>query len=293
MARPSLSTREQRVKHRSAFLLGMIVMLVALPGFAGAPPAEPVWQELEPGLQMGTFISPQPAAAGDSRIRVLRIDPARFELRLFNASALTEKKAITPKEWITRYGLTAAINASMYQSDYRTSVSLMRTRVHTNNGALSKDNAVLAFDRLDDGVPRAQIIDRTCQDFDELKKHYGTLVQSIRMVSCDRKNVWSPREERWSTAAIGMDQDNRILFIHARALFRTHDLIDALLALPIGLKTAMYVEGGPQAQLHVHSGGRDVTLVGSYDPAVLNGDEAVDEVAIPNVVGIVPIAQQP
>ena len=101
------------------------------------------WQVLEPGLELGTFESPQVAEVGDSLIQVLRIDPRFFEFRLLNASSTETQQSLSAKTWCQTYNLTAAINASMYQKDYLTSVSLMRTDNHVNNSHLSKDNAIL------------------------------------------------------------------------------------------------------------------------------------------------------
>jgi Phosphodiester glycosidase len=251
---------------------------------ASAEAGKTPWVVLEEGLELGTFVSPQSSSAGDSRIRVLRIDTQRFELHLFNASGDPSGRPLTAREWAKEHGLVAAINASMYQADYEHSVALMRTRTHVNNPRLSRDNAVLAFDRLDTTVPPVQIIDRTCQDFDSLRSHYGTLVQSIRMISCRRTNVWTPREEKWSTAAIGIDAAGRILFIHVGSPYSTHDLIDVLLSLPLGLVSAMYVEGGPQAQLFIDSGGREEELIGSHGLSL--ADSTLPALPIPNVIGV-------
>ena len=255
-------------------------------GVDGGEPADG-WITLETGLEYGVVPSPQHSEVGDSKIRVLRIDPDRFELRLLNASASDQGYALTPRDWANRNGLVAAINASMYQTDYRTSVSLMRSKSHTNSPRLSKDKAVLAFDRLDDDVPPVQIIDRQMQDFDTLKEKYASLVQSIRMVSLDGRNVWAPRDERWSTAAIGIDQQGRVLFIHVRSPYSTHEVIDMLLELPLGLRNAMYVEGGPQAQMYVHSGDREFEIAGLVDSAFLDDADSASAWPVPNVIGIV------
>jgi hypothetical protein len=131
-----------------------------------------------------------------------------------------------------------------------------------------------------------QIVDRTCRNLDEVQGRYAAMVQSIRMVSCDRTNVWSQQpDKKWSTAAIGMDQQGRLLFIHLRSPLTTHDLIDALLTLPLGLREAMYVEGGPEAQLYVNAGGREVELVGSHGSSFA-GIENSYALPIPNVVGV-------
>jgi hypothetical protein len=266
--------------------------LLAAALLARAAPSE--WETLEPGLELGVFAGPKASAEatlGDGRIRILRVDPARFELRLWNASAESgpeSRGGRSARAWCEKTGALAAINASMFRDDYKTSVSLMKTRTHSNNKRLSKDNAVLAFDRLAGAgaLPPVQIIDRQCQPFEEISKSYGTLVQSIRLVSCDRKNAWAPAPKRWSTAAIGVDGKGRILFIHARSPWPVHDLVDALLALPIDLRRAMYVEGGPEAQLYVKAGKREIELVGSYETGFHEADDNTQAWAIPNVVAV-------
>ena len=275
-------------------LVARVVCALALLGAADLLPAqgeEPprtavTWELLEPGLELGTAESPIASAAGDSRIHILRIDPTRFELSLLNSSAAPDGTLLTAKQWSERFGLVAAINASLYQTDHSTSISLMKSRTHTNNPRLSKHNAVLLFDRLDDSVPPVTIVDRTCRNLDDVQGRYGAMVQSIRMVSCDRSNVWSQQpDKKWSAAAIGIDQRGQLLFIHLRSPLTTHDLIDALLALPLGLREAMYVEGGPEAQLYVKAAGREVEFVGSHGSSFA-GIENSYALPIPNVVGV-------
>lgn len=276
-----------RSKTRRGVLLafGMATFCAGAQGTAPAP--EEPWVELEPGLWLAELEAPKKSLLGDSTIRVLRIDPERFELRLLNASATPDGGSKTAKVWCQEHGLVAAINASMYRQDHQTSVSMMKTRRHTNNARLSKDNAVLAFDRLDPGVPPVQIIDRKLQDFPALRSRYGTLVQSIRMVTLERRNAWQQQPRRWSIAAIGMDRQGRVLFLHSRSPYSVHDFIDMLLELPIDLRNAMYVEGGPEAQLYVAGGGREIELVGSFETGFFETDDNASAWPVPNVVGVV------
>ena len=282
------------VSMRRSVLWLLAVALVAIaasrtsspPSPPPTPPAEATWRELEGGLELGVLPSPRPAAVGDSLVRVLRIDPERFRFQLLNASAAKGGRPRTAREWCEAEGMVAAINASMYQTDHRTSVSLMRTREHTNNPRLSKDMAILAFDRNVADVPEVTILDRECEDFESLRSRYGTLVQSIRMLSCRGRNVWSQQPRRWSTAAIAVDEQGRILFVHVRSPYSTHDLIDILRELPLKLTRAMYVEGGPEAQLFVRSGGVAVELVGSFETGFNENDDVAIAWPVPNVVAI-------
>jgi hypothetical protein len=251
---------------------------------AAAPALPTAWEALEPGLEVRAFDGPR-GAPGDGKIVVVRIDPARFELRLLNASAPGQGTASTARSWSERAGASAAINASMYQEDYRTSVSLMRTRDHVNQRRVSKDRSALVFDPIDRGLPPVRMIDRDCEDLDRTARSYGTVVQSIRMVSCERRNVWAPSDRRTSAAAIGVDGKGRVLFIHARSPWTVHELVDALLALPLDLRQAMYVEGGPEAQLFARGGGKELERVGAFEAAPSADNR--DAWPVPNVVAAV------
>jgi hypothetical protein len=244
------------------------------------------WQQLDSGFELGTFLSPQPAVVGDSLVRVLRINPKYYRLRLLNASSIKNGVPLTPKQWCLQNGLIATINPSMFQTDYKTSVSLMRTQNHTNNPRLSKDMTILAFDRRSPDVPYVKIIDRQCEDFEFWKKKYKTLVQSIRMISCKGKNVWKQQQHKWSTAAIAIDGQSNILFIHVRSWYSTHDLNNILLKLPLNISIAMYTEGGPQAQLYINTGKKEFEFVGSYETSLPQTNDAVISWPVPNVIGI-------
>ncbi|MBW2410282.1 MAG: phosphodiester glycosidase family protein [Deltaproteobacteria bacterium] len=248
--------------------------------------AELKWQRLADGLELGIFPSPQRAEYGDSLIRILRMDPQYFELKLMNTSASKDGRPLTAKQWCRQNGLVAAINASMYQADHKTSVSLMRKRSHVNNPRLSKDKTILAFDRLASNVPKVRIIDRQCEDFNRWKSKYGTLVQSIRMISCKGENVWSQQARKWSTAAIGTDHQGRVLFIHVGSPYSTHDLINILRILPLDINRAMYSEGGPQAQLYIRYGKKEHEFVGQFDLKLNENINSPVFWPIPNVIGI-------
>ena len=168
----------------------------------------------------------------------------------------------------------------------------MKTGKHVNNTWVSKDKTILAFDPIDKKKPAVKIIDRECEDFNSLRKQYTSLIQSIRMVSCKGKNVWSPQKKMWSTAAVGIDHQGRVFFIHVRSPYSTHDLIDMLLQLPINLKQAMYVEGGADAQLYINTGKEELEFIGSYSSGFREHNENTFSRPIPNVLGLVRIKKK-
>ena len=267
-----------------SFNVAIALSFVAAP--LSAEQGKTKWQTLEQGLQLAVFVSPQISEYGDSRVRVLRVDPTHFELKLINASA-GDKTSRTAQQWSQKHHLVAAINTSMYQKDYLSSVSLMRTVGHVNNPHLSRDKTILAFGPKNKKDAPVKLIDRQCDDLEFWRKRYTTLIQSIRMISCKNGNVWQQQKRKWSTAAIGVDNKDRVLFIHVRSPYSTHDLINILLRLPLNIKGMMYVEGGPEAQLYIKSGKHEYEWFGSFETGFNEDNKNAIAWPIPNVVGIV------
>ena len=223
------------------------------------------------------------SARGNSVVRVLRIDPERFELALFNASESAERKALTPREWAREKKLLAVINAAMFQEDGLSSVSLMQKQGHVNNPRLSKDRSVLLLDRRDESAPRIKLLDRDCEDWPAWKTRYRTMVQSIRMISCRGNNVWTQQAREYSTAAIATDEQGHVLLVHVASPYSTHDLIEILQSLPLAIERAMYMEGGAPAQLYVKAGGEEISLSGL--PETGSSGLTISS-PLPNVIGV-------
>jgi hypothetical protein len=242
------------------------------------------WEQLENGLELGTFHSSHYPDSIKAFIKILRIDPDFFDLRLFCASAPDQGNLLSAKQWCKKETLVAAINASMYQTDYKTSVSLMRTSTHINNRGLSRDKTILAFNPQVATLPRVKIIDRECEDFDFWKTKYTTFIQNIRMISCEGKNVWSQGAQAWSIAALGTDTKGRILFILSIAPHTVHDFNNVLLKLPVGLDRTIYLEGAHVAQMVILSKSYSQEFIGEYTGM---GYSPEDAPAIPNVIGVV------
>jgi hypothetical protein len=244
------------------------------------------WRAVDDGLAIGEFEPQQRFGLNNTKILVLKIDPEKYSFKLMSASEYGGGK-MTMKEWCMKYGLVAAFNAGMYQVDGTTSVGYMKNFKHINNGRLNKNKAVLAFNPVDSSVPEIQIIDRECQDFENLKGKYRTFVQSIRMVSCEQQNVWSPQTAAWSTLAIGLDKSRKVLIVFSQQQYSVHDLIEILLSLPISLYNAMYLEGGPQASLYLSTTNMTIEKVGRWEGSPDSDNPLRVSWPIPNVLGIV------
>ena len=267
-----------------------IVPVAALLAVSQAAPAlaeKVAWQKLEPGLALANAAAPIKSKVGDSRITVLRVDMARFALKLVTASE-TGSENKTPKAWAAQAGLLAAVNAGLYARDHKTAVGLMKNFRHVNNPRLARRHrTVLAFNRRTKRVPRAQIIDLTCQKFSRLRRSYNTLIQGIRMIDCRGRNVWSADERTWSMAAVAMDRRGRVLFAFTRSPYAVRDFITILKKLPLNIRNAMYLEGGPVASLYVKAGKVEIEKVGHYRGAQPGDIGNTQSWPVPNVIGVI------
>ncbi len=243
------------------------------------------WQQIEPGLEVGTFAAPISSRFGESTIHVVRIDSARFGFRLLCASQHGKRKRSAP-EWCREFHLVGAVNASMFAEDGLTSTGLLIADGHVNNGKVNPSfGAVFMFHPVRPDLPVVRLVDRHCDDFVVLRPLYTSMVQNFRIITCDRKPAWKQSDRIFSQVAVGMDSAGRVLVLFTRSPYSGHDFARNLLRLPLGLTRAMYCEGGPEASVYIKSSDYELRLTGSYETGFIENDSNKDFWPIPNVLG--------
>lgn len=255
-------------------------------------------RELAPGLLWHSapadkeppLASPQ-ITANDRCLRMLRIDPSRYRLRV-----LTAFEHGTPRSapsWAAEFGLLAATNTSMYRPNNRSTGLLIHDGTVNNGKDTSKFGAFLAFDPVSESDPPVAMFGRGCPGFDlsAIRARYRSIVQNYRILDCEGKAIAWKDPKLYSAAAVAMDSVGRVVFIHARTPYLMRDLANMLAAPQLGLQAAMFVEGGHEATLHVQVGDVVATLVGSYESAAGEAhDKQLDnQIAwpLPNILGVV------
>lgn len=272
-------------------LLAALTTSAALPPILPTPTSKAVseavrWQVLDHGLQLGEYLPAVKSAVGDSKITVLKIDPRFYTFRLLESLQFHDARK-TAAQWCRQQHLVACVNAGMYQPDGH-AVGYLRNGPYHNNAVFNQDNALLVFAPADTLHPALKLIDRGCEaDWAQQIVHYGACVQSTRMVDCTRKNTWAPQPRQWSAVLWGMDRDGQALLIFCRSPYSMHDLVNLLLQSPLDLQQAMYLEGGPEASLSVHSGNTGRDLFGSYETGFMENDDVRQAFPLPNVIGVV------
>ena len=243
------------------------------------------WRKVDEGLYIGEFAPPQALKADNSRVAIVKINPRFYSFKLLCASEHGKIK-MTMKQGCQKHNLISAINAGMYQKDGIRNVGHMKNFSHINNPRLNNTyKAVLAFNPIESTLPEIQIIDLKHQDFEKLRDKYQTLIQNIRMISCQQENVWRKQDKAWGLAVFGMDKSGNALFIFSESRYSGYDFANVLLSLPISIYNAMYLEGGPEANLYFSGNGIEFERIGR--PTSLNeNDNLPVPRPVPNILGI-------
>ena len=249
------------------------------------------WRTLASGMDLKHVAAKHPSPVGDSRIVILRMDPTQWQLEAVGITQTGESAGHTARVWSRRRSFSAAINAGMFATDYKTHLGYMGSASYVNNSHPNVYQSVAAFEPRDSqSLPRFRIFDLDAPGihFQDILKDYTSVLQNLRLVKRSGLNQWSPQERKWSEAALGEDDAGRILFIYSRSPFSMHDLNDELLAAGIGLVAAQHLEGGPEAQIYVHVGKVEMELCGSCESAFKENDSNSVAWPVPNILGVRP-----
>ncbi|HWY44810.1 MAG TPA: phosphodiester glycosidase family protein [Candidatus Sulfotelmatobacter sp.] len=276
--------------HREGRGIFLVVLCLALSSLLLARPSSD-WKALAPGMDLKYVTAKKPSPVGDSRIVILRMDPNLWQLEAAGISQTGESSGLTARDWSQRNKFSAAINAGMFATDYKTHLGYMGSSTHVNNNHQNAYQSIAAFEPKDSqSLPRFRIFDLDAPGihFQDIQKNYTSALQNLRLVKRAGLNQWSQQDRKWSEAALGEDDAGRILFIYSRSPFSMHDLNNELLAAGIGLVAAQHLEGGPEAQLYLHAGDVEMELYGSYETSFKENDSNSSAWPVPNILGVRP-----
>src|SRR5262249_32197377 len=104
------------------------------------------WTPLALGMDYKYVQAKIPSSVGDSRIFILRMDPNLWQLEALGVSQTGDTSSHTARDWSQRQKLSAAINAGMFATDYKTHVGYLGSDAHINSGHVNDYQSVAAFE---------------------------------------------------------------------------------------------------------------------------------------------------
>ena len=252
-------------------------------------PENIIWNELDEGLFYTEMTGPHISKFSDSKISILKIDPAFFDFELV-ASSESDSILRTIKEWCDTANLNGGINAGMYSlKDHISGVGLMQHYDHVNNPKVKENfNALAVFNPKNKSLASLQIVDMVNQDWKDILKNYHSCFQSIRMIDNEGKAVyWNKKPVlRCSMTVLAVDKSGNTLFLFSRSPYSANEFINFMLKSGLQIQTAMYLEGGPEATLYVKTIKNEIVKFGSYVSGSKPDDTNIELRKMPNVLGI-------
>ena len=165
----------------------------------------------------------------------------------------------------------------------------MKNYNHLNNPKkTTNNNAMLAMHPKNEKKLPFEIYDLTCQDWDSIKYQYHSFCQGMRMINCTGEGMgFSKRPDQSCSMVIAAtDTLKNLYLIFTRSPYTHRTMISYLQNLPLGIRTTVYLEGGPEASLYINTGDTVIAKYGSYISNSRPNDDNDHFREIPNVIGI-------
>lgn len=249
-----------------------------------SPPAPKAlnWEELAPGLDLAKLTRSTPLPL---EIKLLRIDPLAYRFVL-KTSLWDTPEPQSISAWMNPDNLLAAINACMFLPNNQPTAYMRRGEQSTSRPVAAKYGGFFVSGPRQSGLPQADILDKTQDDWENILPQYDLVIQNMRLMGDDGEALWPENGPAHSAAIIAKDRQGRILFILCRSPLNMYALACALKAQEdLQVTRAIYVEGGAQTVLALKSEGKERLWTGR-GPALLLGQGML--YPLPSILGILP-----
>jgi hypothetical protein len=177
------------------------------------------WRTLQPGVELASIQVGTMPSGKAGLLQVVRVDAGRAKVGVGLAS---EGKAgeQTAGEWCRMSHFAVAVNLGMFQTDHLSNVGYLRHGRHVNNPRWNSYRSAVAIHPSKPSLPPVLWVDLEPSRPDPRLAQYDVVVQNLRLIAKDRRNVWSQSDRKWSETALAIDSRGRLLFLFSRAPMR-------------------------------------------------------------------------
>ena len=278
---------------KSLFFLLITISLLSSCGGGKASAQDTVvdytnWTSLTKGMEYREMTAPLKSSIGDSKISILRMDRGLFDFNIFSATKFDS----IPRDlhnWADTFDLNVVFNAGMYNlSKPLKSRAYLKTGGHINNGTVIENfNLMLAMSPTVKKRDNVEILDLTCENFNEMNHEFNSYAQGLRMIDCNGGPMfWKKKIQSCSMLIAAEGEDGKFYLIFCRSPYTHNQMIQFMVDMPYGLRNAIYLEGGPETSLLVDVNGHCIEKVGSWVSTTWERDDNNHFWRLPNVVGV-------
>lgn len=247
------------------------------------------WTTLTEGMEYREIAAPIKSFIGDSKLAILRMNPAQFKFDLL-AATQHDSIAKSVQAWADSFDLIVAFNAGMYDLNKPLiSRAYLQNGKHLNNGQLLENfNLMMALGP----KPKCQrsnieVLDLTCANWEQEKNNFTGFAQGLRMIDCNAAPMyWQKKIQSCSMLVAAEDQKGWFYLIFTRSPYTHNQMIDFIKQMPGGLHDAIYLEGGPETSLLIDVNGHHIQKVGSWVSTTWESDANKHFWPLPNIVGV-------
>ena len=247
------------------------------------------WVMLTKGMEYREIAAPVKSFIGDSKLSILRMDPAQFRFDLFTATLFDS----VPKDvstWADTFDLLVVFNAGMYNlARPLQSRAYLQSGDHYNNAKLLENfNLMLALGpKPNTNRSNIEVLDLTCANWEQEKNNFSGFAQGLRMIDCNASPMnWQKKVQSCSMLVAAEDEKGWFYLIFTRSPYTHNQMIGFMKQMPGGLHDAIYLEGGPETSLLIDVNGHCIEKVGSWVSTTWERDDNNRFWRLPNIVGI-------
>jgi hypothetical protein len=246
--------------------------------------ADTRWRTLRPGLEFTTLRGEPWCRSGSAALGVLRVDAARAPLRVRHCSLEPEGRPLDILEWQRRSGAIAVFNAGQYYPDLRYMGLLASGGNVVSRRAHPKFQAALVAGPRVAGSP-ARILDLALEPLDPDTLAWAEVAQSYMLFDRQGRVRVRRSDQVANRTAVGEDGQGRIVVVVSEGGYTLWEFAKLMQSLPLGLRQAMAMDGGREAELVVSAGGFRYASFGDWPKSGAN-DAALPRVELPAVVTV-------
>lgn len=245
------------------------------------------WVELTKGIFYIEKTAPKRSPINDNKISILKIDPNKADFE-FKSAIQNDKTMLCVADYAEKFDYNIVINAGMYdlRNYFKSKGLLINSAEYANNASLYPNyNMMICANPKAEGLPNFCIKDLTAEPWHTIKPKFESFSQGLRMIDSDGKPMsWNKRYQSCSQLIVAEDKKGMIYFIFTRSPYTQNTMIDFMVGM--GLRNAVYMEGGPQTSLFVDIDDYRIEKVGSYVSNTYPTDSNHEYWPLPNVIGV-------
>jgi hypothetical protein len=267
-------------------LIGFIYLLITVASELSQNLPEVTWKRRAAGLEIARVSYPFDILCGDSTIGLIRIHRDSASFHLYSA-ALSGGQSMTAEDWAIKEDVQLVFNAGMYIPGTLRSKGQMNVRGSWNQSeSLSSFGGIFFLDgAAGNGF---DIKDKSCREAKNGIESYSSHFECMRIL--DYLGIplsWEKKKQRCSMLVAAEDSLGNLVLAFCRSPMSQSEMARFLSRLPIGLRTALYLEGGPETSLFINLPGKKPEhWIGTYVSDTWEKTDNQEFRLLPNVVGI-------